>query len=59
MSADADDLIDGLVSRIGQLRSCCCPSRDAFECFSIRYGRFTCDVEPCQCACHDEMEEEW
>lgn len=44
-------------------QTCCCPSFDPHECARIRYRRFdqyddddTCEIEPCECVCHDEYE---
>lgn len=48
--------------------TCCCRSRDRFRCIDLRYRR-VCDddagdddladnEEGCQCACHDEYEDE-
>ena len=52
----------------GSAKTCCCPSRDARECISIRYPRFDCigerlefdptDDDPCDCRCHDPDEDE-
>lgn len=35
------------------VRSCACPSADAYECIGIRYGIFDRTEEPCECACHE------
>lgn len=35
------------------VRSCACPSADAYECIGIRDGIFDRTDEPCECACHE------